>query len=387
MKSFFSFIYVFFICLFLNAQTFENLTFGSEDTFEVMTWNLENFPKNSTTTINYVTQIVEALDIDLIAIQEISDEASFQQLVSNLPDYYGYLESTSYDGLALLYKSDATRINNIYRIFDTTAYWNAFPRAPMVIDLTYKNQQIYIINNHLKCCGDGVLNLSNSNDEETRRYEAMNLLKTYIDTNLPNENVIVVGDLNDVLTDNESNNVFQNVLDDATNYLFSDFDIAQGSSADWSYPSWPSHLDHILITNELFDAFNLNGSKIQVIKIDESLSGGWDEYDENVSDHRPVALKLAIDSNLGLQNVVTNNFLFTSCPNPANTTMVFNFNPSQPNTQIQIVDILGHLVYSKNLTNGQSKVVFNVESLSNGIYIARLTAANNTATIKVVVSR
>lgn len=137
----------------------------------------------------------------------------------------------------------------------------------------------------------------------------------------------------------------------------------------------------------MFDAFNLNGSKIQVIKIDESLSGGWDEYDENVLDHRPVALKLAIDSNLGLQNVVTNNFLFTSCPNPANTTMVFNFNPSQPNTQIQIVDILGHLVYSKNLTNGQSKVVFNVESLSNGIYIARLTAANNTATIKVVVSR
>ncbi len=387
MKSFFSFIYVFFICLFLNAQSFENLTFGSEDTFEVMTWNLENFPKNSTTTINYVTQIVEALDIDLIAIQEISDETSFQQLVSNLPDYYGYIESTSYDGLALLYKSDATRINNIYRIYDTTAYWNAFPRAPMVIDLTYNNQQIYIINNHLKCCGDGVLNLSNSNDEETRRYEAMNLLKTYIDTNLPNENVIVVGDLNDVLTDAESNNVFQNVLDDATNYLFSDFDIAQGSSADWSYPSWPSHLDHILITNELFDAFNLSSSKIQVIKIDESLSGGWDEYDENVSDHRPVALKLAIDSNLGLQHTVTNSLRFTSYPNPASSNMVFNFNPSQTNTHIQIVDIMGHLVYSKNLTNGQSKEVFNVESLSNGIYVAKLTSANNTATIKVVVSR
>jgi exonuclease III len=387
MKSFFSFVSSFFVCLFLNAQSFENISFGTQDTFEVMTWNLENFPKNSTTTINYVTQIIEALDIDLIAIQEISNEASFLQLVSNLPDYYGYLESTSYDGLALLYKSDATRINNIYRIYDTAAYWNAFPRAPMVIDLTYNNQQIYIINNHFKCCGDGVLNLSNSNDEETRRYEAMNLLKTYIDTNLPNKNVIVVGDLNDVLTDVESNNVFQNVINDTTNYLFSDFNIAEGSSTNWSYPSWPSHLDHILITNELFDEFNLSSSNIEVIKLDESFSGGWNEYDQNVSDHRPVALKLTIDSNLGLQNMATNNLRFSSYPNPANTNIVFNLNPSKTNTQIQIVDIFGHLVYSKKLTNGTSKVVFNVESLSNGIYVAKLTSANNTATIKIIVSR
>ncbi len=387
MKSFFSFVSSFFVCLFLNAQSFENISFGTQDTFEVMTWNLENFPKNSTTTINYVTQIIEALDIDLIAIQEINNEASFLQLVSNLPDYYGYLESTSYDGLALLYKSDATRINNIYRIYDTAAYWNAFPRAPMVIDLTYNNQQIYIINNHFKCCGDGVLNLSNSNDEETRRYEAMNLLKTYIDTNLPNKNVIVVGDLNDELTDSESNNVFQNVINDTTNYLFSDFDIAQRSSTNWSYPSWPSHLDHILITNELFDEFNLSSSNIAVIKLDESFSGGWNEYDQYVSDHRPVALKLTIDSNLGLQNMATNNLRFTSYPNPANTNIVFNLNSSQSNTHIQVVDIMGHLVYSKKLTNGASKVVFNVESLSNGIYVAKLTAANNTATIKVVVSK
>ena len=30
-------------------------------------------------------------------------------------------------------------------------------------------------------------------------------------------------------------------------------DIAYSSSSNWSYPSWPSHLDHILLTNELFD--------------------------------------------------------------------------------------------------------------------------------------
>ena len=55
------------------------------------------------------------------------------------------------------------------------------------------------------------------------------------------------------------------ILDDFENYLFTDMDIAQGNSNGWSYPSWPSHLDHILITNELFD----NNPYVEVIRIDE----------------------------------------------------------------------------------------------------------------------
>ncbi|SVD40514.1 uncharacterized protein METZ01_LOCUS393368, partial [marine metagenome] len=61
-------------------------------------------------------------------------------------------------------------------------------------------------------------------------------------------------------------------------------------------PTWPSHLDHILITNELFD--ELDNSDIQTIKIDEYLDGGWNEYDQNISDHRPVALKLDFGSSI-----------------------------------------------------------------------------------------
>jgi len=151
-------------------------------------------------------------------------------------------------------------------------------------------ENIFIINNHFKCCGDGIMNLDDLGDEETRRYTASNLLKEYIDTNLPNDNVIVLGDLNDILTDALENNVFQMIINDSENYLFSDMEIAESSSTDWSYPTWPSHLDHILITNELFD--ELNNSDIQTIKIDEYLDGGWSEYDQNISDHRPVALKL-----------------------------------------------------------------------------------------------
>ena len=80
----------------------------------------------------------------------------------------------------------------------------------------------------------------------------MSIIKSYIETNLDDQRVIVLGDLNDILTDNQSNNIFQDILDDTTNFYFADIDIADGSSSNWSYPSWPSHLDHILISNELF---------------------------------------------------------------------------------------------------------------------------------------
>ena len=80
------------------------------------------------------------------------------------------------------------------------------------------------------------------------------------------------------------------MLDDSDSYQFVDLFIAQGNSSDWSFPNWPSHLDHILITNELFD--ELDSIEVNTIKIDDYINGGWTEYDQNISDHRPVAMKI-----------------------------------------------------------------------------------------------
>ena len=186
-------------------------------------------------------------------------------------------------------KTDIVEINDIYEIYTTSPYWTAFPRSPMVMDMNFMGENYFIINNHFKCCGDGNLNLNDEGDEETRRYIASNLLKEYIDDNFPTSNVIVLGDLNDELTDSSNNNVFQMFIDDAENYIFADIEIAEGSSSEWSFPNWPSHLDHILITNELFDILDY----IETIRIDNFMDGGFNEYDQNISDHRPVALKLS----------------------------------------------------------------------------------------------
>ena len=268
----------------------EDLSFGDEHSLDIATWNIEWFPKNNQITVDYVIEIVNSLEFDILGIQELDDTTMFNEMLDSLPSYSGYYESSWFAGLAYIYKTDLVEINDIYEIYTNSPFWNAFPRSPIVMDLNFVGENYFIINNHFKCCGDGILDLNDEFDEENRRYTAMNLLKAYIDENLSNEKVIVLGDLNDNISESYPNNVFQNVLNDSNNYQFVDLSIAQGNSSEWSFPNWPSHLDHILITNELFEG--LDSIEVRTIKIDDYIDGGWDEYDQNISDHRPVAMKI-----------------------------------------------------------------------------------------------
>lgn len=288
---------ILFIC-FTNqiiSQNLSNLSFGTDSTFEVVSWNIEWFPKNGQTTANYVQTILTNLQADVYVLQEIDDTTLLKSVAANIPGYEYYFKSDWFAGLAYMYNSNEVQINDHYEIYATSQYWNAFPRSPQVLELTFMEKDYVIINNHFKCCGDGTLDTNDANDEENRRLTAVTLLKQYIDSSFANERVIIAGDLNDELTDSFINNVFQSFIDDTANYLFTDMLISQANSADWSYPTWPSHLDHILITNELFSDFYRSNSIVSCIRIDDYMSS-WNTYDNNISDHRPVALRLEVDA-------------------------------------------------------------------------------------------
>ena len=274
----------------LNAQSLKDLHFGTDSTFEVVSWNIEWFPKNGQVTADSVKTILQSLAADVYALQEIDDTTLLKQVVSTIPGYACHFKSSYYGGLAYVYNTNTVQVNAKYEIYTSQPYWNAFPRSPQVLELTFNNEDYVIIDNHLKCCGDGVLDLNDTSDEENRRLRAVNLLKTYIDSIFSNDKVIVVGDWNDILTDPTPNNVFNSFLNDS-DYLFVDFPIALGSSANFSFPTWPSHLDHILISDELFADFSKPNSELSCIRIDDYMSS-WNAYDYNISDHRPVGLKL-----------------------------------------------------------------------------------------------
>lgn len=243
---------------------------SNENNLTVVTWNIEHFPKSGST-IDAVRDIVLNMNADIIALQEMDDIDAFNTLVAAIDGWEGLL----YDvrggiELAYLYKpSEITSFSNLTIIFPDDS--DAFPRQPVVATVTHKNGlEVTIINIHLKCCG-----VTGSN-EANRREAASKALQEYINTELPNNNVMVVGDWNDDIGDGP----FDNFLSDSENYLFADIDIANGSTSNWSYPSWPSHLDHILMSGELIDNF-VSSETLTYVN-----TGG---YQSNVSDHIPVA--------------------------------------------------------------------------------------------------
>ena len=289
-RSLFTCVLSFFISFSSYSQSLKDVNFGSNYSLDVISWNLEWFPKNGQNTIDSLAIIINSLNPEIIGLQEISDVSAFNSLMTQLPLYEGFYSGFSNLKLAYIYKKSLT-VNNIFTISGDATY-NFAGRPPYCLEIEYDNKIYYIINNHLKCCGDGILQLSDPSDEEFRRLNAMSIIKSYIETNLDDERVIVLGDLNDILTDNQSNNIFQDILDDTTNFYFADIDIADGSSSNWSYPSWPSHLDHILISNELFSMFDNDSSYIESIQIDDNLVGGFSTYDNLLSDHMPIGISL-----------------------------------------------------------------------------------------------
>ncbi|MFK7950201.1 MAG: T9SS type A sorting domain-containing protein [Saprospiraceae bacterium] len=371
-------LYIFFLFsvlgLVVNAQNLSDLSFGTDSTLEIITWNIEWFPKNGMTTVDSVRQIVETLDADIIACQEIGDTNVWKQMVALMPDYETVFQANRHRGLAYLYKSSSVEIIDYYEIYTASSYRNNFPRSPKVLEFRVQGEEFIIINNHLKCCGDGTLSYGVTNDEENRRYEAMNLLKTYIDTNFPTENVFVVGDLNDELTDDESHNVFQTVLGDIFNYKFVDMDLAEDSPFVWSYPSWPSHLDHIMITNELFDEFASSSAVIETIRIEDFLQGGFSYYDSNISDHRPVAFKFDVNSNTTSTKTQLSSNTLGMYPNPATTNVTIELEKSIKNGTVEIYNWNGQLLKSTTI---QQVVNLDISDLITGVYTVRIQSTKD----------
>lgn len=254
---------------------------GTGQTLDIVSFNVETFPLNGYTSVMAVASLLKAIDADVYALQEVANESGFNQLIDLMPGYIGlyYLINNSDWNLAYIFKtSEVTVDGSATRLLFTDSQY--FPRPPFEVKIHHKpsGADLYIINNHLKCCS--------GTDNETSRRMASVMMKDYIDTSRPDDAVVVLGDMNDEITGTNSiENPFLNFINDADNYRFADMTIAKGSMLWWSYPSWPSHIDHILITNELFAAIDTT--------LVYKAAPCYGDYSINISDHRPVGIKLS----------------------------------------------------------------------------------------------
>jgi len=264
-----------------EAVTDENMVsrYGSEKSFDMVTWNIEHFPLNQIHTVHHLQRIIKSMDVDLIAVQEIDERTAFIQLLDSLEQYDGYLSKLPDYGqqMGIIYKSDFISISEPKQIFVDDFY--TFPRAPLVTSVTVKIENTIIFDFiliivHLKAFVD--------EESKSRRRIACQKLKYYTDNYLISgfeKDVVILGDFNDELNDHSDENIFSIFLTDSANYYFLTYPLTDQSTYIGHYSS---AIDHILVSADVLNEYK--GGKTVVLKIDEEFSN----YRDIISDHRPV---------------------------------------------------------------------------------------------------
>ena len=257
--------------------------------WKIASWNIENFPKAAGTLVA-VREIIEDLDVDIFALQEITSESEFNELVDALPGYDGRVGNLATDGYALwpalIFRSSMVSVVSESYLFRDDPY--LFPRAPYMLELRVtRDAQVFdftIIILHLKALGG-------SEDVERRRgaiVKLENYIADQLATSGTDPDFVVIGDWNDLLDDSGQSNVFSPFADQANQYRFLTAQYA-GSDTEYSYigGNFRSLIDHVMVTTAIDTAFS---NHTDIIKVDQV----FPSYLLEVSDHRPVISRFAV---------------------------------------------------------------------------------------------
>ncbi|MDP2341726.1 MAG: endonuclease/exonuclease/phosphatase family protein [Deltaproteobacteria bacterium] len=254
---------------------------GSSTTLDIAAWNIRNFPRAGST-VSTVADVITSLDLDLIALEEMEDEDSFNELLARLPEHEGLLSTDTYsDGsyqkLAFIYRCGRLTPTSDTLIFTGDGF--NFPRPPMQVQFHYddgdKAFDFIAIAVHLKAQEDA--------ESAARRRASFISLQTYVNSLVEGDGVdeiVILGDFNEAL-DNPNWAPFL----DTSKYVVRTQPLF--SAGDASFISAGNViLDHI-VTTRAFDDEVGAGTAI-IPRVDSDVAN----YRNDVSDHRPVALIL-----------------------------------------------------------------------------------------------
>jgi PKD repeat protein len=293
-------------------------------TLDVVNFNVEwfsitaNGPTNEALQLQNLKTFIQTMDADVYALQEIGNQTyspntvgGFTKLLNELAPlgYAGmrsphpYVPSPSYgndqtavQGLAFIYKTSVVTNPDFTVVLDgyvpssyptdPAKFW-ASGRYPymMAADVTINgvSKSIKFINIHAKSGSDA--------DAYTRRIADVQILKEHLDTNYPNDNIILLGDYNDDVDTsiNPGNpSSYQGLVDDIADYQVITKSLSEAGLA--TTYSYPDAIDHVTISNELFNDYIPNSAGREVI------SGFITNPASTLSDHYPISSRFILTS-------------------------------------------------------------------------------------------
>lgn len=359
-------------------------------TFDVVTWNLEWFgasglgPTDDSLQVQNAAAVMQKLDADLYALQEVSNNGAFQHLLRLLPGYKGFEASYSQQQkTAFVYKTatiDSISSGLITNTSDPNfSYDWANGRLPLLFKFSANidgiTKTIYAIDIHAKA------STSDPATDYSRRVAASKSLKSYMDQNMGSDSIILLGDYNDdvdVSIYNDDTSPYANFVNDSQNYevvteLLSNEKLASNAHG-------TEMIDHMTISNELFPNFF---DSTQVLVNTDYISN----YVTTTSDHYPVYARFKFDPTLTIldktaPDIPSSPKLNQNYPNPFNPTTNISFTLPKSNVvTLRVFNVLGQVVTTladhKMMSSGQHLFTFNASGLPSGIYFYRLEAFNN----------
>ena len=352
-----------------------------EKTFDVVTWNVEwfgsggNGPADTDLQLTNVITVIETIDADLYALQEISSETQFLALVDSLENFSGFWAdySSQTQNTAYLYKSSViSSIGNGLLVANQDDYNWAF-RLPLFFefDATVEGitRRIHAYNVHAKAIAD--------QESYNRRRQASLDIKLYFDNNRQADNVLFLGDYNDKLfssTFSNENSPYKNFVDDNAYFTITG-SLEQRGLNSFIAGQTPSMIDHITVTNDLIDD-HIDGAQ----RVENPNYIG--SYISTTSDHAPVWTRFDFSRSLvSIDNPVDESprvfELNQNYPNPFNPTTNISFTlPERAAVSLKVYDVMGRevatLADNRSFTGGSHTLTFDASTLASGMYIYRL---------------
>ncbi len=351
---------------------------GASTTLEVATWNVEwfgdpnNGPSDEARQQANVRAVITQSTIDLWALQEVSDPAAFQALLDSLgSDYEGVLGQTASPGvtqrLAFVYRRDVIQRRRVEQIL--TEFARAFAyRPPLLLEaavhLPDTTVIVTFITLHMKA-GKDLEDYDRRREAADRLYRRLNLL-------YGNRPIVVLGDWNDELHASIITGLpspYENFRTDTDNYRFLTETLDAADLPTWCDDSITcrtgSTIDHILITDELFSAYE-ESSADRFTALLNAIPG----FVYSTSDHLPVYARFRFRRASGVVPPEGSQPVLHLYPNPAHTQAWVVWEGRGAPVLIRVWDVLGRLVrqWHRPSRFGQARFRLDLEGLAAGMY-------------------
>lgn len=266
---------------------------GSDVTLDIGAWNVKNFPCGNSSfstvcrgdadaTPSLLADAIASMGLDLVALQEITDEAALDETVTRLPFHESVVSTDTYgDGtyqkIAFVYDSRVLEAGPDALLFLGDGN---FPRPPLQVSFTVVETGLtfFAIGIHLKA--------GETDEDFERRAGALARLDAYM-RNLVDgdgeDNIILLGDFNETLTDPAGLANFEPLRDTSRYSIRTQ---TNAFSDEVSFLPGGVILDHIVTTSALADEAASRSAVIPRIDFD------IESYRDRLSDHLPVTLTL-----------------------------------------------------------------------------------------------